>query len=117
MDFDALLDVKFGDTNSLFPFLFENGLQHQLFRTTLFNKGVTNIPAYPIMDLTPDNLDDWLLAHEVEHQFFAAQLHLSNPFNMFDVDWNKEDDFYDWIATHELAHENIANALNIFFMN
>lgn len=113
MDFNALLDVKFGDTNSLFPFLFENGLQHQLFRTTLFNKGVTNVPAYPIMDLTPDNLDDWLLAHFVEHNFFSSQLRLSNPVSLLDVDWDQVDSFYDWIATHELLHEEVANSLGV----
>src|SRR5690348_4607259 len=98
MDFDALADVTFGSVESLEPFLFENGIQHQLFRDTLMDTGVL-VPSFPIIDVDPDNLDDWLLAHQVEHQFFAAQLNLSNPFNMLDVDWNKQDDFFDWIAT------------------
>lgn len=112
MDFDVLADVTFGNVESLEPFLLENGLQHQLFRDTLMDKGVL-VPSYPIIDVDPDNLDDWLLAHQVEHQFFAAQLNLSNPFNMLDVDWNKQDDFYDWIATHLLAHQDIATSLNL----
>lgn len=113
MDFSILADVRFGSVPSLYPFLFENGLQHQLFRDTLYRKGVSNVPSYPLIDLDPDNLDDWLLAHENEHQFFAAKLHLSNPFNMLDVDWNDQDSFYDWVATHLLAHEQIASSLNL----
>lgn len=113
MDFDVLIDVKFGDVNSLYPFLLENGLQHQLFRDTLFGQGVTNVPAYPLMDLDPDNLDDWLLAHFVEHNFFSSQLGLSNPVQLLDVDWNQQDSFFDWIATHELLHENVSNALGL----
>lgn len=113
MDFEVLADVKFGSVPSLYPFLLENGLQHELFRQTLEQKGVQNLPAYPLIDVDADNLDDWLLAHQVEHQFFAAQLNLTNPFNMLDVDWNKEDDFYDWISTHLLTHEQIASSLGL----
>lgn len=112
MDFEVLADVKFGSVPSLQPFLFENGCQHQLFRDTFFSAGVVP-PAFPLVDVDPDNLDDWLLAHQVEHQFYAAQLTLSNPFNMLDVDWNKEDDFYDWVSQHLLAHQQIAAALGL----
>lgn len=113
MDFDVLADVLFGDVNSLQPFLLENGIQHQRFRDTLARQGVTSAPAFPLMDLDPDNLDDWMLAHQVEHQFFSAQLKLSNPFNMLDADWNKQDDFYQWIADHLLAHQQIAAKLSL----
>jgi hypothetical protein len=87
-------------------------LQHQLFRDTLFRQGVP-VPAYPLTDVDPDNLDDWLLAHQVEHQFLAAKLKLSNPFNMLDVDFNSQDSFYDWLATHLLAHQQIAASLKL----
>lgn len=112
MDFEVLADVRFGSVPSLHPFLFENGVQHQLFRDTFFASGIVP-PAFPLVDVDADNLDDWLLAHQVEHQFYAAQLNLSNPFNMLDVDWNKEDDFYDWISEHLLAHQQIAAQLGL----
>jgi hypothetical protein len=112
MDFSALSDVKFGDRDDLSVMLFENGLQHQLFRDTFFGQGVA-VPAFPITDADVDNLDDWLLAHQVEHQSFAGLLGLSNPFNMLDVDWNKQDDFYDWLANHLYIHQQIASALGL----
>ena len=112
MNMATLSIVQFGDVDSLGEFLFENGLQHQLFRDTFFRQGI-EVPAYPITDANPANLDDWLLAHQDEHQSFAALLGLNNPFNMLDVDWNVEEDFYDWLATHQYIHQQIAAALNI----
>jgi hypothetical protein len=53
------------------------------------------------------------LAHQVEHQSFAGYLDLNNPFNLLDVDWNKEEAFYDWIANHYYIHVQIAAALNL----
>jgi len=112
MNFDTLSMVKFGDKDSLGEFLFENGLQHQLFRDTFFLQGVS-VPAFPITDANTENLDDWLMAHQTEHQVFAGLLGLENPFNMLDVDWNREDQFYDWIATHLFVHQQIAAALGV----
>jgi hypothetical protein len=112
MDYQTLSIVKFGDVESLNDFLFVNGQQHQLFRDIFLSKGIT-VPAFPISDANPDNLDDWLLAHQVEHQAFANLLNLNNPFNMLDVDWNVEDDFYDWIASHLYIHEQIGAALGV----
>ena len=112
MNMETLSIVKFGDVDSLGEFLFENGVQHKLFQETLQRKGV-NVPVYPIMDADVNNLDDWLLAHQVEHQAFAKILNLNNPFNMLDVDFNKEDDFYDWVASHLYIHQQIAASLNV----
>ena len=112
MNMAMLSAVEFGDVDSLGEFLFENGLQHQLFRDTFFSKGI-QVPAYPITDANTDNLDDWLLSHQDEHQSFAALLGLNNPFNMLDVDFNVEADFYDWLANHQYIHQQIAAALNI----
>jgi len=109
---DALSYVKFGDKESLGAFLFENGLQHRLFQQTFMDSGIS-VPIYPIMDAETDNLDDWLQAHQVEHQAYAALLGLDNPFNMLDVDFNNETDFYDWIATHLYTHEQIAASLGL----
>jgi len=112
MDFQTLSIVKFGDVESLNDFLLVNGDQHKLFRETFLDQGIL-VPAFPISDANPDNLDDWLLAHQVEHQAFANLLNLSNPFNMLDVDFNVEEDFYDWIASHLYIHEQIASALKL----
>jgi hypothetical protein len=38
---------------------------------------------------------------------------LNNPFNMLDVNFNNENDFYDWIGTHLTIHQQIASALNL----
>ena len=112
MNFDTLSIVKWGDKESLGDFLFENGVQHQTFREIFFRNGIS-VPAYPIADANTDNLDDWLLAHQVEHQAFAQLLNLDNPFNMLDVDFNDETDFYDWIASHLYIHEQIAASLGV----
>ena len=112
MNFETLSIVKFGDVDSLGEFLFENGTQHKLFQQTLQRQGV-NVPIFPITDADVNNLDDWLLAHQVEHQAFAKILNLNNPFNMLDVDFNKEDDFYDWVASHLYIHQQIAAALKV----
>lgn len=109
---NTLSIVKFGDIESLNDFLFENGIQHQTFWNNLASKGLA-YDKLPIMDANPDNLDDWLLAHQVEHQALAGYLNLSNPFNMLDVDFNKEEAFYDWVGLHYTIHEQIANTLGI----
>lgn len=112
MDFDTLSIVKFGDVDSLQQFLFENGLQHKVFQETLMDLDIS-VPIFPLMDANPDNLDDWLQAHQVEHQAFAGLLDLNNPFNLLDVDFNKEEDFYDWVANHLYIHQQIAAALGV----
>ena len=112
MNMDTLSIVNFGDTESLNEFMFENGLQHNLFRQIFMDAGV-GTPAYPLMDLDLNNIDDWLMAHQVEHQFYAAALDLNNPFNMLDVDFNNESDFYDWLASHLYIHEQIASSLGL----
>jgi len=109
---DTLSIVKFGDKESLGEFLFENGTQHLLFWETLTDAGQT-YSKFPITDANIDNLDGWLLAHQVEHQALASYLNLSNPFNMLDVDFNKEEQFYDWIGTHLTIHQQIASALGL----
>ena len=112
MDMTALSMVEFGNNESLGEFLFENGLQHRLFQQILMDDGVP-VPIYPIIDAETSNLDDWLQAHQVEHQAFAGLLDLNNPFNLLDVDFNNESDFYDWLASHQYIHEQIAAALGI----
>ena len=112
MNMETLSIAKFGDVDSLGEFLFENGVQHKLFQQTLQRSGI-NVPIFPIIDADTNNLDDWLLAHQVEHQSFAKILNLNNPFNMLDVDFNNESDFYDWIASHLYIHQQIAAKLNV----
>jgi len=112
MDFEALSFVKFGDKESLGVFLFENGQQHRLFQQTFMDRGIS-VPVFPITDADTNNLDDWLLAHQVEHQTFAALLGLNNPFNMLDVDFNDETAFYDWLASHLYIHQEIAASLGL----
>ena len=109
---ESLSIVKFGDPESLGEFLFENGVQHYLFWETLTDTGYS-YPKFPITDANIDNLDDWLLAHQVEHQSFASLLELNNPFNMLDVDFSNESDFNDWIASHLYIHEQIAASLGL----
>ena len=112
MDMTALSMVEFGNNESLGEFLFENGLQHRLFQQVFMDNGIS-VPVYPIIDAETSNLDDWLLAHQVEHQAFAGLLGLNNPFNMLDVDFNNESDFYDWLASHQYIHEQIVASLGL----
>ena len=112
MNFDTLSVVEYGNNESLQEFLFENGLQHKLFQETFMDGGIT-VPIFPLIDAETSNLDDWLLAHQVEHQAFSSLLGLNNPFNMLDVDFNNESDFYDWLASHLYIHQQIAASLNL----
>jgi hypothetical protein len=112
MNMTNLSSVEYGNDESLSEFLFENGLQHKLFQETFMDAGIT-VPIYPLIDAVTSNLDDWLLAHQVEHQAYAGLLGLNNPFNMLDVDFNKEEDFYDWLASHLYIHEQIVAALGV----
>ena len=112
MNMETLSMVEFGNNESLGEFLFENGLQHKLFQEVFMDSGIT-VPIYPIIDAETSNLDDWLLAHQVEHQAFASLLGLNNPFNMLDVDFNNESDFYDWLASHQYIHEQIVASLGL----
>ena len=112
MNMDTLSSFEYGNNDSLQEFLFENGLQHKLFQEVFMDGGVT-VPIYPLIDAETDNLDDWLLAHQVEHQAFSSLLDLNNPFNMLDVDFNNESDFYDWLASHLYIHQQIASSLGL----
>jgi hypothetical protein len=112
MDMSTLSEVAYGDKDSLDRFLFENQLQHTLFHTSLFQQGLI-CPAYPLIDVETDNFDDWLQSHQVEHQFMANALNLSNPFNMLDADFRKEADFYDWLNNHYVTHTEIAATLGL----
>lgn len=109
---DALASPIFGEAESLRDFLFENGIQHQSFAERLTDLGFV-VPRYPLIDADPQDLDDWLQIHQIEHQRFAEILELNNPFNLLDTDWNQEDDFYDWIQQHLLIHEQIARTLGV----
>jgi len=112
MNMDALSMVKYGDIDSLQGFIFENGLQHKTFAEALMDKDVV-IPRFPLSDANPNDLEDWLLAHQVEHQAMSAALQLSNPVNLMDTNWNDESSFYDWISTHLSLHEQILQSLGI----
>lgn len=112
MNLDTLSIVRWGDNESLGEFLFENGTEHLLFWEILTDKGFT-YAKFPITDADINNLDDWLLAHQTEHQVLADYLGLDNPFNMLDVNFNNEQDFYDWIGTHYTIHSQIAQALGL----
>lgn len=112
MNMSTLSIVKFGDIESLNDFLFENGTQHYVFQQKFMQQGIS-VPVFPIIDADPANLDDWLLAHQVEHQAFSSLLGLQNPYNMLDVDFNNETSFYDWLSTHLFIHQQIATGLNI----
>jgi hypothetical protein len=112
MDMSTLSEVTYGNKDSLDLFLFENQLQHTLFHNQLADFGVI-MPSYPLIDVDPDNFDDWLQAHQVEHEFLANILNLSNPFNMLDADFRKEADFYDWLNNHYATHTQIVAALGL----
>ena len=112
MNMEALSYVKFGDKDGLGEMLFENGVQHQVFYEILADQGIA-IQKYPLTDAETDNLDDWLLIHNQEHESLATQLGLDNPFQLLDSDWNVEDDFYDWIGVHQTIHQQIAAALGV----
>jgi hypothetical protein len=112
VNFDALASPIFGQSDSLRDFLFENAIQHQNFADRLAQQDLV-VQRYPLTDVDPEQLDDWLQVHQIEHQQIATYLNLNNPFNLLDTDWNQEDDFYDWIQQHLLIHENIARALGV----
>lgn len=112
MNMDSLSTVEYGNDDALQEFLFENAMQHKLFQQVFMDNDIS-VPVYPLMDAEIKNLDDWLLAHQVEHQFFASELGLNNPFNMLDVDFNNESDFYDWVASHLYIHQQIVASLGL----
>ena len=47
MNMDVLSYVKFGDKDGLGEFLFENGMQHQLFYDILGDNGIA-VQKYPL---------------------------------------------------------------------
>jgi len=78
----------------------------------LNRKGIQT-PFYPIGDIDPSNIDDWLLLHNQMHESLASILRLDNPFQLLDADFNVEDDFYDWLGVHQDIHQQIAQALGV----
>jgi len=87
-------------------------LQHELFYQTLNSRGIVT-PFYPIEEIDPSNIDDWLLIHNQMHESLATILSLNNPFQLLDADFNVEDDFYDWIGVHSDIHQQIATSLGL----
>ena len=112
MNQDDLAYVEFGDVQGLGRLAFENYLQHELFDQTLNSRGIVT-PFYPIEEIDPSNIDDWLLIHNQMHESLASILRLNNPFQLLDADFNVEDDFYDWLGVHQDIHQQIAQALGV----
>lgn len=112
LNMDTLATPIFGEPDSLRDFLFENGIQHQVFWERVTDAGFY-APRYPLIDADPQDLDDWLQIHQLEHQRLATILNLNDPFNLLDLDFNQEDDFYDWVNNHLLIHEQIARTLGV----
>ena len=112
MNMNDLNSVEWGDTEGLQVFLLENALQHNLFKTTLSAQNKLT-PSFNLFDIQIENIDDWLLPHQDEHQVFASYLNLSNPINLLDMNWNSEDQFYDWLSDHYYIHVNIAKSLGL----
>ena len=84
MNQDDLSYVEFGDRQGLARFAFENYLQHQLFFQVLNSRNVST-PFYPIEDIDPSNIDDWLLIHNQMHESLANILNLNNPFSLYSI--------------------------------
>jgi hypothetical protein len=112
MNMQNLNTVEYGDTEGLQVFLFENALQHSLYKTTFFENGLVT-PSYNLFDVEIENLDDWMLPHQQEHQAFSSYLGLQNPINLLDMNWNDEDQFYDWLSSHYYIHVQIAASLGL----
>ena len=113
MNMDDLSTVEYGDTEGFNRFLFENDLQHRLFKDTLASNFNIVIPSYPLDNIDPQDVDAWLLDHQQEHNAMNAVLGLDNPINLLDTDWRKEGDFYDWLNNHYLLHEQIIDRLGL----
>ena len=112
MNMNDLNSVEWGDTEGLQVFLLENALQHQRFKTTLINAGFKP-PSFNIFDIDIENIDDWMLPHQNEHQFFSSVLGLSNPISLLDLNWNNEEQFYDFVSDHYFVHQAVAAALGV----
>lgn len=112
MNMQDLNSVEWGNTEGLEVFLLENALQHQLFKNT-FNTRNQIVPSYNLFDVQIENIDDWMLPHQNEHQAFAEYLGLGNPVNLLDMNWNNEEQFYDWISDHYYIHYAIAASLGL----
>ena len=104
--------VVHGDIDSLQGLIFENGIQHKTFAEALMDQGIV-IPRFPLLDANPNDIEDWLLAHQVEHQAMSSALNLSNPINLLDTNWNDESSFYDWVNTHLALQQQILSAIGI----
>lgn len=112
MNMQDLNSVEWGDTEGLQIFLMENALQHTLFKTSFYSLGLIT-PSYNLFDLQIENIDDWLLPHQNEHQAFSDYLGLQNPINLLDMNWNNEEQFYDWVSDHYYIHTAIASSLGL----
>ena len=113
MNIDDLAAVEYEDIEGFNRFSFENYQEHLLFRDVLERDTGIVIPAYPIADADPKDIDTWLLDHYQEHSAIAAVLNLDISVNLLDTDWRKEEDFYDWLNLHYLMHEQIIKTLGL----
>ena len=112
MNQEQLIDVEFGDIGAFQEFAFENAMEHRLFAQIFAENGIV-VPQFPLFDILPSNVDDWLLAHQVEHEAFASILGLENPINLLDTDFNVQEQFDDFLSSHYYAHQQISDALGI----
>ena len=113
MNIDDLASVEYGDEEGFQRFIFENAQQHQLFRDTLAQNFGISIPAFPLDNIDPADVDAWLLDHDQEHAAINSVIGLDNPVDLLDTDWRKEGDFYDWLNNHYLLHEQIIATLGL----
>jgi len=113
MNIDDLASVEYGDMEGFQRFIFANSQQHQLFRDTLAQTYGISVPAYPLDNIDPTDVDAWLLDHDQEHAAINAVIGLDNPADLLDTDWRKEGDFYDWLNNHYLLHAQIISTLGL----
>lgn len=113
MNIDDLASVEYLDDEGFNRFSFENAQEHMLFRDVLARDASIVIPAYPLYDPDPTDIDNWLLNHYQEHLAIADALNLDISVNLLDTDWRKEEDFYDWLNLHYLMHSQIIKTLGL----
>lgn len=110
MNMNDLNSVEWGDAEGLQVFLLENALQHDFFKRSFLERGLKP-PSFNLFDIDIDNIDDWSLPHQNEHQFFSSVLGLGNPISLLDSNWNNEEQFYNFLSDHYFVHLSIASAL------
>jgi hypothetical protein len=111
MNLASIADAKMSDAEQARQLFDANFLLHETINNQLLSLGIV-LPHFPLwVDESADQ--DWLEAHNREHQSWSAALNIGEIPSLDTVDFKDDVMANDWIQRHLQHHSIVASALGL----